>query len=87
MRVHQNHAVLDGDAEERDEPDQRGHRQVQPGQRQGEKPADGGERHGEQNQDGKFAGVERDEEQEENRDDRDGHDDRQALFGALFIFK
>ena len=74
------------DAEERQEADRRGDREVGVGEEQRQRAADGGHDDGDQNEHGPLGGAEHGVEDEEDGQHGDGNDDGHALVGALLAF-
>ncbi len=85
--IHHHHAVQHRHAEQRDEADGTGHRQVLPCEIQGRNTADEGERHVQHDEHGLTDGMEGEIQQQKDQPQRQGHDDHQALLGALLVLE
>ena len=81
------HAIEHGDAEEGDEADARADAQIKVSDDERENASDHRERDIQDDQHGLLHRVEGAKEHQKNRRDGDGHDDREALHGALLIFE
>src|ERR1700748_3372201 len=83
----QQYAVLDTDAEQRDEADTGGNTEIGAGKVQRYHAADDGEGHVEEDQPRILEVAEHHEKQDEDQQQRDGHDFFQAFGGALLVFE